>query len=71
MRLPFREHRDDLQDYVDKCQIILSQVQKVLDNLVNMEKQHIFVSTQTRALHDACEQSLHDQVTNHYYNYFS
>ncbi|XP_066915841.1 conserved oligomeric Golgi complex subunit 3-like [Clytia hemisphaerica] len=58
----YREYRDDLQDYVDRCHTILSEVQKVLDNLTNLEKQHVFVSTQTRALHDACEQSLHDQA---------
>jgi len=57
-----REYRDDLQEYVDRCNTVLREVQKVIDNLTNLEKQHVFVSTQTRALHDACEQSLHDQV---------
>jgi len=58
----YREYRDDLQEYVDRCNTVLREVQKVIDNLTNLEKQHVFVSTQTRALHDACEQSLHDQV---------
>ena len=48
--------------YISNCDLILKEVQKVLDNLVKLETQHLFVSTQTRALHDACEQSLQDQV---------
>lgn len=57
-----RNYEDELLQYVSKCDAILKEVDKVLSHLEKLEKQHVFVSTQTRALHDACEQSLQDQV---------
>ena len=58
----FRNYRDDLLEYVSKCDVILKEVHKVLDHLQKLEEQHVFVSTQTRALHDACEMSMREQV---------
>lgn len=57
----YRNYRDDLMDYVSKCDVILKEVHKVLDHLRKLEEQNVFVSTQTRALHDACEHSLKEQ----------
>lgn len=57
----YRKYQGDLLEYTRKCNDILTEVQKVLENLRSLEKQHLFVSTQTRALHNACEQSLQDQ----------
>ncbi|XP_057302069.1 conserved oligomeric Golgi complex subunit 3-like [Hydractinia symbiolongicarpus] len=58
----YRNYEDELLQYVSKCDAILKEVDKVLSHLEKLEKQHVFVSTQTRALHDACEQSLQDQA---------
>jgi len=59
----YRTYHSDLTAYISKCNIILDEIHKVLDHLKSLEKQNVFVSTQTRALHDACEQSLQDQST--------
>lgn len=57
----YRNYHQELTHCVSKCDEILSKISKVVDHLSELDKQHLFVSTQTRALHDACEQSLQDQ----------
>jgi hypothetical protein len=40
----------------------LKEITEALSYLQDLQKQHLFVSTKTGALHEACEQLLQDQV---------
>ena len=62
LSLIYRSYAEQLRSYRDHCDSILKEVEKALDYLKELEKQHIFVSTKTGALHEACEQLLEDQV---------
>ena len=57
-----REHRNELDEYCTKCDVILEQIQHLLGALEELQGKYTFVLTQTRALHDACEQSIQEQV---------
>ena len=58
-----RDHRNELDDYCTKCDVILEQIQHLLGALKELQSKYTFVLTQTRALHDACEQSIQEQVS--------
>jgi len=58
----YREHRNELDEYCTKCDVILEQIQHLLGALEELQGKYTFVLTQTRALHDACEQSIQEQA---------
>uniref|UniRef100_A0A3B5MPQ7 Conserved oligomeric Golgi complex subunit 3 n=1 Tax=Xiphophorus couchianus TaxID=32473 RepID=A0A3B5MPQ7_9TELE len=57
----YRRTRDDLNSYQEQCDAILKDVNAALDHLDSLQKQYIFVSNKTGALHEACEQLLKEQ----------
>eukprot|EP00794_Sanderia_malayensis_P011304 gene11304-12486_t len=60
--LSFRQHKDELKNYCSKCDHILEEIDQLVENLENLQSMYQFVSTQTRSLHDACEQSIQEQA---------
>eukprot|EP00112_Aurelia_sp_Birch-Aquarium-sp1_P012947 Seg2728.2 transcript_id=Seg2728.2/GoldUCD/mRNA.D3Y31 product="Conserved oligomeric Golgi complex subunit 3" protein_id=Seg2728.2/GoldUCD/D3Y31 len=58
----YREHRDELNEYCSKCDAILDEIHWLLAGLEELQRNYTFVLTQTRALHDACEQSIQEQA---------
>lgn len=59
----FRRTRDDLNCYQEQCDAILKDVSVALEHLDSLQKQYLFVSNKTGALHEACEQLLKEQVS--------
>uniref|UniRef100_A0A8C5IC72 Conserved oligomeric Golgi complex subunit 3 n=1 Tax=Gouania willdenowi TaxID=441366 RepID=A0A8C5IC72_GOUWI len=55
------QHRDDLYCYQEQCNAILKDVSAALEQLDSLQKQYLFVSNKTGALHEACEQLLKEQ----------
>ena len=60
---PFSAYSEQLKHYRDHCDVILKEISEALGFLQDLHRQHLFVSTKTGALHEACEQLLQDQVT--------
>ncbi len=58
----FSAYSEQLKQYRDHCDVILNEITEALRYLQDLHKQHLFVSTKTGALHEACEQLLQDQV---------
>lgn len=58
----FSAYSKQLKQYRDHCDVILNEITEALRYLQDLQKQHLFVSTKTGALHEACEQLLQDQV---------
>uniref|UniRef100_A0A8C5NI05 Conserved oligomeric Golgi complex subunit 3 n=1 Tax=Gouania willdenowi TaxID=441366 RepID=A0A8C5NI05_GOUWI len=56
-----RKIRDDLYCYQEQCNAILKDVSAALEQLDSLQKQYLFVSNKTGALHEACEQLLKEQ----------
>uniref|UniRef100_A0A3Q2R0X7 Conserved oligomeric Golgi complex subunit 3 n=1 Tax=Fundulus heteroclitus TaxID=8078 RepID=A0A3Q2R0X7_FUNHE len=57
----YRRTRDDLNSYQEQCDAILKDVNMALEHLDSLQKQYLFVSNKTGALHEACEQLLKEQ----------
>ncbi|KAK5611297.1 Golgi transport complex subunit 3 [Crenichthys baileyi] len=57
----YRRTRDDLNSYQEQCDAILKDVNAALVHLDSLQKQYLFVSNKTGALHEACEQLLKEQ----------
>ncbi|XP_069558770.1 conserved oligomeric Golgi complex subunit 3 isoform X2 [Brachyistius frenatus] len=57
----YRNTRDDLNCYQEQCDAILKDVCAALEHLDSLQKQYLFVSNKTGALHEACEQLLKEQ----------
>uniref|UniRef100_A0A1A7YUH6 Conserved oligomeric Golgi complex subunit 3 n=1 Tax=Iconisemion striatum TaxID=60296 RepID=A0A1A7YUH6_9TELE len=57
----YRRTRDDLNCYQEQCDAILKDVGVALAHLDSLQKQYLFVSNKTGALHEACEQLLKEQ----------
>uniref|UniRef100_A0AAX7UA16 Conserved oligomeric Golgi complex subunit 3 n=1 Tax=Astatotilapia calliptera TaxID=8154 RepID=A0AAX7UA16_ASTCA len=58
----YRKTRDDLNCYQEHCDVILKDVNTALEHLDSLQKQYLFVSNKTGALHEACEQLLKEQA---------
>nr|CAB3232543.1 conserved oligomeric Golgi complex subunit 3 [Phallusia mammillata] len=58
----FVKHLTDLQEHQKYCNHITEDVDKALNFLDKLEKEYVFVSTKTNALHEACEHLLADQT---------
>ncbi|XP_065177549.1 conserved oligomeric Golgi complex subunit 3-like [Sycon ciliatum] len=58
----FREYLSELRRYTDHCDSILSDINTTMRELDRLKDQYCHVSTQTGALHSACEQLLEDQT---------
>ncbi|XP_020896480.1 conserved oligomeric Golgi complex subunit 3 [Exaiptasia diaphana] len=58
----YRSYSNQLKAYRDHCDTILSEVEVALSHLKELQLKHVLVSTKTGALHEACEQLLHDQT---------
>uniref|UniRef100_A0A4W3J795 Conserved oligomeric Golgi complex subunit 3 n=1 Tax=Callorhinchus milii TaxID=7868 RepID=A0A4W3J795_CALMI len=57
----YREMRNYLNGFQEQCDAILNDVNTALTHLESLQKQYLFVSTKTGALHEACEQLLREQ----------
>lgn len=57
-----RQMRDYLSGFQEQCDAILNDVNNALQHLESLQKQYLFVSNKTGALHEACEQLLKEQV---------
>lgn len=57
-----RQMRDYLSGFQEQCDAILNDVNRALQHLESLQKQYLFVSNKTGALHEACEQLLKEQV---------
>lgn len=58
----YMDHVSTLKKYKGHCENIIGNVDQALSSLDELEKEYVFVSTKTNALHDACEQLLADQT---------
>ncbi|CAB3989375.1 conserved oligomeric Golgi complex subunit 3-like [Paramuricea clavata] len=58
----YHAYSEQLKQYRDHCDVILNEITEALRYLQDLQKQHLFVSTKTGALHEACEQLLQDQT---------
>ena len=58
----FRTYAQLLTQYSDRCETLLSEIDRALTFLKGMGAQYTSVSTKTNALHDACEQLVRDQT---------
>lgn len=58
----YTDYMETLKRYNAHCQEIIAVIGEALDSINNLEKEYVFVSTKTNALHDACEQLLADQT---------
>uniref|UniRef100_A0A669BZ12 Conserved oligomeric Golgi complex subunit 3 n=1 Tax=Oreochromis niloticus TaxID=8128 RepID=A0A669BZ12_ORENI len=58
----YKKTRDDLNCYQEHCDVILKDVNTALEHLDSLQKQYLFVSNKTGALHEACEQLLKEQA---------
>uniref|UniRef100_A0A8C2BKL7 Conserved oligomeric Golgi complex subunit 3 n=1 Tax=Cyprinus carpio TaxID=7962 RepID=A0A8C2BKL7_CYPCA len=57
----YRSTRDALSGCREQCDAILSDANAALERLQSLQEQHLFVSTKTGTLHEACEQLLKEQ----------
>ncbi|XP_023377570.1 conserved oligomeric Golgi complex subunit 3 [Pteropus vampyrus] len=57
----YRQMRDYLSGFQEQCDAILNDVNRALQHLESLQKQYLFVSNKTGALHEACEQLLKEQ----------
>nr|XP_033803321.1 conserved oligomeric Golgi complex subunit 3 [Geotrypetes seraphini] len=57
----YRDLKDYLSGFQEQCDAILRDVNSALQHLESLQKQYLFVSTKTGALHEACEQLLKEQ----------
>uniref|UniRef100_A0AAQ5Z3K6 Conserved oligomeric Golgi complex subunit 3 n=1 Tax=Amphiprion ocellaris TaxID=80972 RepID=A0AAQ5Z3K6_AMPOC len=57
----YRKTRFELNCYQEQCDAILKDVTAALEHLDSLQKQYLFVSNKTGALHEACEQLLKEQ----------
>uniref|UniRef100_A0A8C3YB60 Conserved oligomeric Golgi complex subunit 3 n=1 Tax=Catagonus wagneri TaxID=51154 RepID=A0A8C3YB60_9CETA len=57
----YRQMRDYLSGFQEQCDAILNDVNSALQHLESLQKQYLFVSNKTGALHEACEQLLKEQ----------
>ena len=67
--ISYSSYCDQLKQYREQCDSVLDEVSTALTHLEELQKQYVFVSTKTNALHHACEESLQDQVC-HYFHRF-
>ena len=58
----FRDYSGQLQEYLDQCGTMLTELDKALEFLQEMKRRHQFVSQRTGALHQACEQLVEEEV---------
>lgn len=58
----YRVYCDQLHHYRQQCQQVLDEVSSALNHLSDLQQQYVHVSTKTNALHEACEESMNDQV---------
>nr|XP_018668391.1 conserved oligomeric Golgi complex subunit 3 [Ciona intestinalis] len=61
-RKRFTEHVETLKQHREYCQYITQDVNKALQYLDDLEKEYVYVSTKSNALHEACEHLLADQT---------
>ncbi|XP_033099795.1 conserved oligomeric Golgi complex subunit 3-like [Anneissia japonica] len=61
--ISYKAHCDQLSQYKEQCEDVLQEVSRALFHLEELQKQHVFVSTKTNALHEACEESLREQTS--------
>ncbi|XP_071951133.1 conserved oligomeric Golgi complex subunit 3-like [Antedon mediterranea] len=61
--ISYKAHCDQLSEYKQQCEDVLQEVSRALVHLEKLQKQHVFVSTKTNALHEACEESLREQTS--------
>uniref|UniRef100_A0A8C6NRI6 Conserved oligomeric Golgi complex subunit 3 n=1 Tax=Nothobranchius furzeri TaxID=105023 RepID=A0A8C6NRI6_NOTFU len=59
--IKYRRTRDELNCSQEQCDAILKDVGVALAHLDSLQKQYLFVSNKTGALHEACEQLLKEQ----------
>ncbi|XP_078694168.1 conserved oligomeric Golgi complex subunit 3-like isoform X3 [Branchiostoma floridae x Branchiostoma belcheri] len=60
--LCYRFPAERLKQHRKECDDVLGDVCSALDHLQELQKQYIFVSTKTNALHEACEHLLQEQT---------
>ncbi|XP_077988329.1 conserved oligomeric Golgi complex subunit 3-like [Glandiceps talaboti] len=60
--ISYKEHVDQLREYRKQCDQVLEEVSNALKHLEDLQRQYMFVSTKTNALHEACEQSVEEQT---------
>ncbi|XP_035693867.1 conserved oligomeric Golgi complex subunit 3-like [Branchiostoma floridae] len=58
----YRFPAERLKEHRQECDQVLGDVSSALDHLQELQKQYIFVSTKTNALHEACEHLLQEQT---------
>lgn len=58
----FRAYLAELRQYGEHCDSILKDISTTMSELERLQSQYCHVSTQTEALHSACEQLLEDQT---------
>ncbi|CAH1245644.1 COG3 [Branchiostoma lanceolatum] len=58
----YRFPAERLKQHRQECDDVLEDVNSALDHLQELQKQYIFVSTKTNALHEACEHLLQEQT---------
>ncbi|XP_019645031.1 PREDICTED: conserved oligomeric Golgi complex subunit 3-like [Branchiostoma belcheri] len=58
----YRFPAERLKQHRQECDDVLGDVCSALDHLQELQKQYIFVSTKTNALHEACEHLLQEQT---------
>ena len=56
------EFLEQLESYRVECQDVLHEVSEAVRHLSELRMRYVHVSTQTNALHEACETSLQEQV---------
>lgn len=57
-----RQYTDELGQYREQCNSVLTEVNNALDYLKQLSGQYVHVSTKTNALHEECEHLLAEQV---------
>ncbi|XP_072180236.1 conserved oligomeric Golgi complex subunit 3-like [Diadema setosum] len=60
--LCYRSYCEQLRHYKEQCDLVMEEVSTALDQLNDLKRQYVLVSTKTNALHEACEQSMEDQT---------
>ncbi|XP_059143822.1 conserved oligomeric Golgi complex subunit 3-like isoform X2 [Physella acuta] len=58
----YRQYTDELGQYREQCNSVLSEVNNALDYLKQLSGQYVHVSTKTNALHEECEHLLAEQT---------
>ncbi len=57
-----RDYVGQLTEYQDKCSDMLSEIDKAVEFLSEMNDKHTLVAQKTGALHQACEKLVEEQV---------